>query len=335
MAQLPLALTMGEPAGVGGEIALMAWTRRDAAGLAPFYLIDEPDRLAALARRIGLDVPLRTIAEPAEAAGVFPTALPVLPLPLPRTVEPGRPDEANAEAVIGAIRLAVEHAKAGRAAGVVTNPIQKSVLYKAGFRHPGQTEFIGELAGGTPVMLLASPELRVVPVTIHLSLRDAIEQLSTDLIVSTGRITAEALRVDFGIARPRLALAGLNPHAGEGGALGREDSEIVAPAVAALQREGIDARGPLSADTLFHPEARKTYDVALGMYHDQVLIPIKTVDFWGGVNVTIGTPVIRTSPDHGTALELAGTGKANPASLIAALKLAGEMAANRQRHAGA
>lgn len=174
-----------------------------------------------------------------------------------------------------------------------------------------------------------------MPVTIHLSLRDAIGQLSTDLIVSTGRITAEALRVDFGIARPRLALAGLNPHAGEGGALGREDDEIVAPAVAALQREGIDARGPLSADTLFHPEARKTYDVALGMYHDQVLIPIKTVDFWGGVNVTIGTPVIRTSPDHGTALEIAGTGKANPASLIAALKLAGEMAANRQRHAGA
>lgn len=325
---------MGEPAGIGGEIALMAWSRRQVERLAPFYLIDDPARLAALARRIGLDVPVRTIADPAECASAFAGGLPVLPLPLPRQVTPGQPDEANAEAVLGAIRLAVAHALAGRAAGVVTNPIQKAVLYRAGFHHPGQTELIGELASGTPVMLLASPELRVVPVTIHLALREAIARLSTDLIVTTGRIAAEALRVDFGIARPRLALAGLNPHAGEGGALGREDGEIVAPAVAALKREGIDARGPLSADTLFHPEARKGYDAALGMYHDQVLIPIKTIDFWGGVNVTIGTPVIRTSPDHGTALELAGTGKANPASLIAALKLAGQMAANRARHAG-
>lgn len=333
MPRLPLALTMGEPAGIGGEIALIAWTRRGAARLPPFYLIDDPDRLRVLARRIGREVPVHAIADPAEADGVFTAALPVLPLALTGPVTPGHPVEANAEAVLGAIRLAVEHARTGRAAGVVTNPIQKSVLYRAGFRHPGQTEFIGELAGGTPVMLLASPELRVVPVTIHLALREAIERLTTDLIVTTGRITAEALRVDFGITKPRLALAGLNPHAGEGGALGREDGEIVAPAVAALKREGIDARGPLSADTLFHPEARKGYDAALGMYHDQVLIPIKTVDFWGGVNVTIGTPVIRTSPDHGTALELAGTGKANPSSLIAALKLAGQMAANRARHA--
>ncbi|WP_119420409.1 4-hydroxythreonine-4-phosphate dehydrogenase PdxA [Desertibaculum subflavum] len=334
MPPLPLALTMGEPAGVGGEIALMAWRDRSSEGIAPFYVVDSPERLATLARRLGLDVPMRSIAGPEEAADAFATALPVLPLALPRQVVPGVPDEANAEAVLGAIRLAVEHVRSGRAAAVVTNPIQKAVLYRAGFRHPGQTEFIGELAGGTPVMLLASPELRVVPVTIHLPLRAAIERLTTDLIFTTGRIAAEALRVDFGIARPRLALAGLNPHAGEGGALGREDGEIVAPAVAALRREGVEARGPLSADTLFHPEARRTYDVALGMYHDQVLIPIKTVDFWGGVNVTIGTPVIRTSPDHGTALELAGTAKANPASLIAALKLAATMAANRARHAG-
>jgi 4-hydroxythreonine-4-phosphate dehydrogenase len=324
---------MGEPAGIGGEIALMAWLRRAADGLAPFYLIDDPDRLAVLARSLGLAVPVQPIEHPDRAIAVFATALPVLPLALPRRVPPGRPDEANALAVIDSIRRAVKHCQAGLAAAVVTNPIQKSVLYRAGFRHPGQTEFVGELAGGTPVMLLASPLLRVVPVTIHMALKQAIAALTPELIVTTARIAARALQQDFGIATPRLALAGLNPHAGEAGNLGTEDRDIVAPAVAALQAEGIDARGPLAADTLFHPEARARYDVALGMYHDQVLIPIKTLDIWGGVNVTVGLDVVRTSPDHGTALELAGTAKANPASLIAALNLAGRMAAHRAAHA--
>lgn len=325
---------MGEPAGIGGDIALAAWTRRRAEALHPFYLIDDPGRLAALARRLGLAVPLQTIDRPEQAAEAFATALPVLPQALPVACEPGQPSEANAEAVLGAIRTGVAHCLAGRASAIVTNPIHKSVLYRAGFKHPGQTEFLGELAGGTPVMLLASPLLRVVPVTIHLSLLDAVRTLSADLIVETARITHASLARDFAIAQPRLVLCGLNPHAGEGGALGREDGAVIAPAVERLRAAGIDARGPLPADTLFHAEARETYDVALGMYHDQVLIPIKTLDIWGGVNVTVGLPVVRTSPDHGTAFEMAGTGKAKPDSLIAALKLAGTLAANRARAAG-
>ncbi len=325
---------MGEPAGIGGDIALMTWLRAKAEGLHPFYLIDDPGRLESLARRLALEVPLRVIDRPAEAIDAFAEALPVLPLRLPVPCEPGRPDEANAEAVLGAIRTGVAHCRAGEASAIVTNPIHKAVLYRAGFEHPGQTEFLGALSGGKPVMLLASPLLRVVPVTIHLSILDAVRTLSTDLIVETARIAHAALAADFGIAKPRLALCGLNPHAGEGGALGREDGTVVAPAVERLRAEGIDARGPLPADTLFHAEARATYDVALGMYHDQVLIPIKTLDIWGGVNVTVGLPIIRTSPDHGTAFEMAGTGKARPDSLIAALKLAATLAANRARAAG-
>jgi len=322
---------MGEPAGIGGDIALMAWARAKAEGLPPFYLIDDPERLAALAGRLGLAVPLTVIGRPAETAAAFDLGLPVLPQPLPAACEPGRPEEANAAAVLGAIRTGVAHCRSGEASGIVTNPIHKAVLYRAGFGHPGQTEFLGELAGGTPVMLLASPLLRVVPVTIHMSLAEAIATLSTDLIVETARITHRALARDFGIPHPRLALCGLNPHAGEGGALGREDGAVIAPAVERLRAEGIDARGPLPADTLFHAEARETYDAALGMYHDQVLIPIKTLDIWGGVNVTIGLPIIRTSPDHGTAFELAGSGKAKPDSLIAALKLARTLVQNRAR----
>ena len=223
---------------------------------------------------------------------------------------------------------------AGRAAAIVTNPIAKSVLYRAGFQHPGHTEFLAELAaaGGhapQPVMMLWSPALAVVPVTIHLSLRDAISQLSADLIVSTARIVAASLKTRFGIARPRLALSGLNPHAGEDGSLGTEEQCIVAPAIDTLRKEGIDVRGPLPADTMFHEAARQTYDCAICMYHDQALIPIKTLAFDEGVNVTLGLPFIRTSPDHGTAFDIAGTGRANPSSLIAALRLAARMAARR------
>jgi 4-hydroxythreonine-4-phosphate dehydrogenase len=325
----PLALTMGEPAGIGAEIALKAWLRRDG-GLPPFFLLDDPDRLAALAERLDWAVPLKTIAAPEEAAASFAAALPVLPVKLPHPVVPGRADPANAPAVIAAIDLAVELARTERAAAMVTNPINKQCLYAAGFTYPGHTEYLAALAGGVvPVMMLACPELRVVPITIHLALKDVVGALTKEAIVAAGRTTSAGLRRDFAIDRPVLAVAGLNPHAGESGAMGREEIEIIAPAIAALRREGIVAEGPFPADTLFHAAARKRYDAVLCMYHDQALIPIKTIDFDGGVNVTLGLPFIRTSPDHGTAFDIAGTGVANPASLIAALRLAGEMASRR------
>jgi 4-hydroxythreonine-4-phosphate dehydrogenase len=325
----PLALTMGEPAGIGGEIALQAWLKRGEP-IPAFFLIDDAARLAALAKSLGWTVPLAPIAAPQEAAVRFAKALPVLDIGLAAPVVPGRPDPANAGAVIAAIDRGVELVQAGYASALVTNPINKRVLYAAGFKHPGHTEYLAELAGGvTPVMMLVCPELRVVPVTIHLALKAAAAALTTDAIVAAGRITAAGLRRDFAIDRPVLALAGLNPHAGESGAMGREEIEIIAPAIATLRREGIDAQGPFPADTLFHAAARERYDAALCMYHDQALIPIKTIDFDGGVNVTLGLPFIRTSPDHGTAFDIAGKGTANPTSLIAALKLAAAMAESR------
>ncbi len=327
---LPLALTMGEPAGIGGEIALKAWLRRGE-GVPPFYVIDDPLRLAALAQRLGASVPVRTLAALHEVPAVFAEALPVLPVGGMPCAAPGRPDPADAPLVVRAIDTAVADVRGGRAAAVVTNPINKDALYRAGFRHPGHTEYLAELAGtgASAVMMLASPELRVVPVTIHLALREAVAQLSGAMIVHAGRVTYQALVRDFGVARPVLAVAGLNPHAGEAGALGREEIEIVAPAIAALRAEGIDARGPLAADAMFHAAARRGYDAALCMYHDQALIPVKTIDFDGTVNVTLGLPFIRTSPDHGTAFDIAGQGIARPDSLIAALKLAAAMAARR------
>ncbi|MGG5809186.1 4-hydroxythreonine-4-phosphate dehydrogenase PdxA [Falsiroseomonas sp. CW058] len=324
MPSLPLALTMGEPAGIGGEIAAKAWAATRA-GAVPFFFLGDP----ALIR----GVPHAVIAAPEDAAAAFPRALPVLPLRLAAPALPGRPDAANAPAVIASIEQAVGFAKSGRAGAVVTNPIQKSVLAAAGFPHPGHTEFLGELAGTgqTPVMMLACPGLRVVPVTVHLSLRDAIARLTTAMIVEHGMLVAAALREDFGLPRPRLVLAGLNPHAGEDGTMGREDIEVVAPAVARLRAAGIDARGPLPADTLFTPRARAGYDCALGMYHDQALIPIKTIDMDGGVNVTLGLSIVRTSPDHGTALDIAGQDRADPGSLVAALRMAAEIAASRAK----
>jgi 4-hydroxythreonine-4-phosphate dehydrogenase len=334
---LPLALTMGEPAGIGGEIALEAWRRRGD-GVPVFYVIDDPDRLTALAARLGWQVPVQAIDAPQHAPAVFPDALPVLPVGGECLASPGRPNPADARWVIAAIDRAVADVRDGKAAAVVTNPINKEALYGAGFRHPGHTEYLGELAerlygtaGLTPVMMIASPELRVVPVTIHLALRAAIAALTSAMIVTAGQVTHDALKRDFGIAGPRIAVAGLNPHAGEGGSLGQEDRDIVAPAVAELRGHGIDATGPLAADTMFHAAARRRYDAALCMYHDQALIPAKTLDFDGAVNVTLGLPFIRTSPDHGTAFDIAGKGVARPESLIAALRLAAEMAA---RHNG-
>lgn len=333
----PLALTMGEPAGIGGEIALKAWSiargaaRADGA-VPPFVLLDDPARLEALAARLGLPVPVRAVGSMAEGAALFSTALPVLPQPLAVPVTPGRPDPANGAAVIASIDRAVDLVRRGEASAVVTNPIQKSALYAAGFRHPGHTEYLAHLAGLTeePVMMLAAQDLRVVPVTIHVSVRDAVPLVTREAILHAGRVTAAALARDFGIARPRLAVAALNPHAGEGGAMGREEIDVIAPAVADLRAEGIDAVGPRPADTLFHAAARRGYDAALCMYHDQALIPLKTIDFDTGVNITLGLPFVRTSPDHGTALDIAGTGKAGASSLIAALTAAEAMAARRR-----
>ncbi|MCB2102115.1 MAG: 4-hydroxythreonine-4-phosphate dehydrogenase PdxA [Rhodobacterales bacterium] len=324
----PLALTMGEPAGIGGELTLKAWRT---AGCPPFVALDDPDRLGRLAETLGLDVPIAVIDDPAEAPGRFTEALPVLPVPLDVPSVPGRTDPANAGAVKESIERAVALTRAGRAAAVVTNPIHKAVLYAAGFTFPGHTEYLADLAGidTPPVMMLACPGLRVVPVTIHVALSRAVETLTADAIYTAATITAHALGRDFGIAHPRLAVAGLNPHAGEDGAMGTEDRDIVAPAVARLKAVGINAFGPLPADTMFHERARAGYDAAICMYHDQALIPVKTLGFDLGVNITLGLPFVRTSPDHGTALDIAGTGRARPDSLLAALRQAAAMAARR------
>ena len=326
----PLALTLGEPAGIGADIAIKAWLRRDELKLPAFYLLGDRDFVARRASILGLDVDLAGVGAQ-QAVSAFASALPVVATGRVATAQPGQPDQTSAEAALASIRHAVADVAAGHASAVVTNPIAKSVLYRAGFRHPGHTEFLAELAasGGRapqPVMMLWSPVLAVVPVTIHLPLRDAVTTLSSDLIVTTARIVVADLKARFGLAAPRLAVAGLNPHAGEDGTLGTEDQEIVAPAVEILRAEGIAVKGPLPADTLFHDAARKAYDCAICMYHDQALIPIKTIAFDDAVNVTLGLPFIRTSPDHGTAFDIAGTGRANPASLIAALRLAARMA---------
>lgn len=331
-ANRPLALSQGDPAGVGPDIALLAWTMRQTHGVPAFLYMGDPVALADRAGVLGLSVPIAP-ATPDDAAGIFADALPVLAIPGAAPVLAGTPDASNAASTIEAIRRAVEETQAGRTAAVVTCPIAKSVLYSAGFRFPGHTEYLADLAAGAdgvaplPVMMIASPLLRTVPVTIHIPLTAVPAALTADLIVETCRITARDLARRFGIEAPRLAVSGLNPHAGEGGALGKEDDAIVRPAIDRLRAEGIDAFGPLPADTMFHPAARATYDVAICMYHDQALIPAKTLAFDDGVNVTLGLPFIRTSPDHGTAFSIAGTGKAKPDSLIAALKMAAEMAA--------
>ena len=327
----PIALTMGEPAGIGGDVALLAWRDRARSGLDPFFVIDDPVRLRRLAERLDLAVQIAEIAAVDQAAACFADAVPVLALSRTVAGKPGLPAPADASLVVEAIDRAVALCRDGAARAMVTNPINKKLLYDAGFRHPGHTEYLAACCGGDirPVMLLASAELKVVPVTIHRPLADAAAALSVELIVETAAAADAALRRDFAISRPRLAVAGLNPHAGENGALGREEIEIVAPAVAALRARGIEVFGPAPADTLFHAAARRHYDVAICMYHDQALIPLKTIDFYGGVNVTLGLPIVRTSPDHGTAFDIAGGGRANPTSLAAALKLAARIADNR------
>lgn len=336
----PLALTIGEPAGIGPDLTLAVWQQRIQLSLPPFYVLADAQFLVKRAKLLRLDVPV-ALVDPSDAMETFATALPVVSIDRAITAEPGRPDATSAPAAIEAIRRGVADVLRGAAAAIVTNPIAKNVLYQSGFAEPGHTEYLAKLVeemtgnGAQPVMLLWSPELAVVPVTIHLPLKDVPGRLTTDLLVHTGRIVAHDFKTRFGIARPRIAVAGLNPHAGEEGAMGEEDGAVVRPAVKQLQAEGIDARGPLPADTMFHPGARAQYDVALCAYHDQALIPIKTLAFDSAVNVTLGLPFVRTSPDHGTAFDIAGTGRADPSSLIAALRLAARLSSKVPAAAGA
>ena len=313
-AGLPLALTIGEPAGIGPDLTIAVWQRRFELDVPAFYLIGDVDFIRQRAAVLGLDVPFAVVT-PGETTATFARALPVVPLGLSITASPGKADASSAPAAIASIRHAAADVMAGRAAAMVTNPVAKNVLYRSGFAEPGHTEFLAKLAAEAtgkqvrPVMMLWSPELAVVPVTIHLPLREVVANLTSGLVLETGRIVARDLSARFGIARPRLAVAGVNPHAGEHGLLGEEDATIVAPAVKRLQADGIDAVGPLPADTMFHARARAGYDVALCMYHDQALIPIKTLAFERAVNVTLGLAFVRTSPDHGTAFDIAGTGR--------------------------
>ena len=319
MSPAPIALTCGEPAGIGPELAAAAWDalRREL----PFFLIGDPAHLPE-------GTPVRIIAAPDEAAAAMPEALPVLVQEMDGPRVPGRPQAAQARGVVAAIERAVSLAASGKAGGLCTLPIHKQALQDGtGFGFPGHTEFLAHLADGVEVvMMLASPALRVVPVTIHIPLAEVPQALTPALLEARIRITHAALRESFGLAAPRLAVAGLNPHAGEGGKMGREEIEIISPVLDRLRAEGMAIRGPLSADTMFHDRARDGYDAAICMYHDQALIPIKTLDFDRGVNVTLGLPFVRTSPDHGTAFDIAGRGLANPSSTIAALRMAWEMA---------
>ena len=328
----PLALTMGDPAGIGGELSLKAWLARRTAR--PFVALDDPDRLADIARALHLDVPIRIVNAAAAAGAVFREALPVLPVRLVAPVRPGIADPPNAPAVITSIERAARLTQDGETAAMVTNPIHKSTLYGIGFPHPGHTEFLAALTGAKlPVMMLVSPDMRVVPITVHASLRHMLDMITVERIVAVCRVTAAAMREHWGIASPRLAVAGLNPHAGEDGTMGEEEIKIIAPAIAQLRAEGFDVSGPLAADSMFTLAARAGYDVAMGMYHDQALIPLKTLDMSHGVNLTLGLPIIRTSPDHGTAFAIAGQGRADPTSLIAAIDLASELAARKEARA--
>ncbi|MDO8322583.1 MAG: 4-hydroxythreonine-4-phosphate dehydrogenase PdxA [Phenylobacterium sp.] len=329
----PLALTLGDPAGIGPEIIVKAWTQLRQTG--PAFLVVGDSQSLASASGSGATI-VRSVISPDEAAKVFPDAIPVLDIPLRAPVVSGQPTSAAAKSVIQWIETAVGLALSGQVSGVVTAPIAKAPLYEAGFAFPGHTEFLGELTQATrfdgargPIMMLAVPGLRTTLVTVHEPLSQVAAALSIEKVVNAGLVTAQALRRDFGVEAPRLAVAGLNPHAGESGTIGREEHEIIAPAIRALRDLGVDATGPIPADSLFPEEMRARYDAALCMYHDQALIPVKMLDFWGGVNVTLGLPIVRTSPDHGTAFDIAGRGLARADSLVAAIRMADEIATRR------
>ncbi len=316
-----MGVALGDPAGIGPEVIAKAWAMRRALGLDPFLAIGDRRSLEAVS-----SVPVATLSRPQDAPGLFDEALPLLQVDDPGEIEPGKPNLAGARCALDSVELAVGLARAEITSGLVTAPVAKSQLYAIGFQHPGQTEFIAErcgVAASNVAMMMVGPDLRTVPVTIHIPLRDVPEQLTTDLILARVRTTARGLVRDFGIAAPRLAVAGLNPHAGEGGALGDEEVRIIAPAIAQLRSEGLDVSGPHAPDSLFHAAVRSSYDAVICMYHDQALVPLKTLYFDEGVNMTLGLPILRTAPDHGTAFGIAGKDLASPRAMIAAIRLAG------------
>ena len=323
----PIAISMGDPAGIGPEVIAKAWAGRDAAGLSPFFATGDARAIAAV-----WDGPVVTISHPDDADGVFATALPVLTVEDGGEIVPGVPDVEGARCALRALELAAGLVRSGAARALVTGPVSKAQLYQIGFNYPGQTEFVAErcgIAGENAVMMLAGPDLRVVPITTHIPLAEVSALLSVELIVAKGRATARGLTRNFGILAPRIAFAGFNPHAGEGGAIGREEIDLILPAIDLLRAEGVDASGPFAADTMFHPRARSKYDAVLCCYHDQALVPLKTLYFDEGVNITLGLPIVRTSPDHGTAFEIAGKNVAEPGATIAAIRMAGDAAERR------
>ncbi|WP_174274397.1 4-hydroxythreonine-4-phosphate dehydrogenase PdxA [Sphingomonas bacterium] len=326
---LPLAISLGDPSGIGPETVARAWERRDTERLQPFFAVGDARSIEAVWQG-----PIACISGPDEALAAFADALPIIQVEDAGDIAPGEPNVAGARCALDALELAVGLARSGATAAIVTGPVAKARLYEIGFTHPGQTEFVAERCGvsrANVAMMLAGPTLRTVPITMHMPLREAIDLLSVDLILARARTVERGLIRDFGIERPRLAVAGLNPHAGEGGALGREEIEIVAPAIERLREEGMEVIGPLSPDTMFHERGRAAYDVALCLYHDQALIPLKTLHFDSGVNVTLGLPIVRAAPDHGTAFDIAGKGIADPGAMIAAIRMAGECAEHRAR----
>jgi 4-hydroxythreonine-4-phosphate dehydrogenase len=339
LAERPLALTLGDPAGIGPDTTLLAYGARSRDPIPPFVLLGDEAVLAKRAEVLGFSVTIATVSSASEAGAVFADALPVLPVKVPCPVVAGRPDVAAMPAVKQSIERAVALAQSGDVRAVVTNPVAKSLLYQAGFEFPGHTEYLAALASDSdaslPVMMLVAGPFKVVPVTIHIPLKDVPSVLTQDLLLKTIEITDQDLRRFFGYVRPRLAITGLNPHAGEDGSLGREEIDVIEPAITAAREKGLDVSGPYPADTLFHTAAREQYDAALCMYHDQALVPFKTLAFEEGVNVTLGLPFVRTSPDHGTAFDIAGTGEANPSSLVEALRLADAMSRTAEDEAKA
>ncbi|HET9810146.1 MAG TPA: 4-hydroxythreonine-4-phosphate dehydrogenase PdxA [Sphingomicrobium sp.] len=324
---IPLAVSLGDPAGIGPEVLAKCWDNRDRFELSPFVSIGDSCSVRSV-----WDGPIATIDDPREADSAFDVGLPIIEIHSPHEDRPGHPSVAGAHCSLDALEIAVGLARSGSASGVVTGPVSKEQLYSIGFRHPGQTEFVAErcgIASGNVVMMLAGPTLRTVPVTTHIALRDVPDQLTASLIESRGRTTLRGLQRQFGIAEPRLAVTGLNPHSGEGGLLGRAEIEVIEPAIAALRAEGWRVSGPHPADTLFHETARGRYDAALCMYHDQALIPVKALHFIDAVNVSLGLPIVRTAPDHGTAFDIAGEDRADPRPMAAALRLASECVLNR------
>ena len=328
---LPLAVSLGDPAGIGPEIIGESWTRRRETGLAPFFVTGGPGLLEQASAARGIECPILRIDDPAKAVECFDKGLPVLGQE-DASYRPGTPDDAGAALALGSLAEAVRMALLGKASGVVTAPVAKAQLARVGFEFPGQTEFLAAACGLGPdevVMMLAGPSLRAVPVTVHCALADVPRLLDTEKIAAKARIVASSLSRDFGIEAPRIAVCGLNPHAGEGGKFGHEERDIIAPAIEIARREGIAITGPHPADALFTPRARQTYDAALAMYHDQALVPLKALDFDEGVNVTLGLPIVRTSPDHGTAFDIAGKALADPGAMMAALRMASAMAERR------